>query len=112
MQDSLSRRSAQYVLDVIFQIITRTIAPLIPHLAEELYAQLPFQDVDSIFKTIKLHACEEWYSEDILELMDIIKNFRKEVHKQAGSVTLDKDVVIYYNTELEEKVQVLHQVYY
>lgn len=94
-QDSLSRKSAQYVLNIILQIVTRSIAAILPHLAEELHDHFAFGEVDSYFKTTLIDIPHQWYSTNILDIMNGILDFRKEINKQIGTATLDKDIVMY-----------------
>ncbi len=43
-EDSLGRRSCQTVLEEILDGVTRSIAPILPHLAEEVYLHAPGHD--------------------------------------------------------------------
>ncbi|GJQ67952.1 hypothetical protein Trydic_g16709 [Trypoxylus dichotomus] len=104
-QNSLSRRSAQYVLYAILQIVTRSIAAILPHLAEELYSHFPLKVLDSFFKTRPFNAPEDWYSEDVLELMHHILNFRKEINKQVGATGKNKHVEMFVNNRQRQKLQ-------
>lgn len=42
--DSLGRRSCQTILEEILDGVTRSIAPILPHLAEEVYVHAPGHD--------------------------------------------------------------------
>lgn len=43
-EDSLGRRSCQTVLEEILDGVTRSIAPILPHMAEEVYLHAPGHD--------------------------------------------------------------------
>lgn len=99
----MNRRCAQYVVDVIFKIVTRSIAPILPHLAEELYSHLTFKDTDSFFKTKKMDIPKEWHSENVFRVMTRILNFKKEINKQAGATTLTKSVTLFLSSRHYQK---------
>ncbi|KRT85398.1 hypothetical protein AMK59_2462 [Oryctes borbonicus] len=103
--NSLSRKSAQYVLNAILQIITRSVAAIVPHLAEELYAHFPLKELDSFFKTKQFNAPEAWYSDDVSELMLYILNVRKEINKQVGGTGKNKHVTMFMNKKQLHKLQ-------
>ncbi|XP_029349301.1 isoleucine--tRNA ligase, mitochondrial isoform X2 [Echeneis naucrates] len=60
-KDSLGRRSCQTVLEEILDGLTRSIAPILPHLAEEVYLHAPGHDKgDTLFKTGWIKSSSVW----------------------------------------------------
>ncbi|KAI4470426.1 soleucyl-trna synthetase [Holotrichia oblita] len=96
-ENSSNRKSAQYVLSAIFLIVARSIAAIVPHLAEELYAHFSLKEADSFFKTTEPNIPQEWYSEDVLKMMNYILDFKKHINKLIGAVGMDKHIVMFMN---------------
>ncbi|KAK9700486.1 Anticodon-binding domain of tRNA ligase [Popillia japonica] len=96
-EDSLNRICAQYVISAIFLIVVRSVAAIVPHLAEELYEHFPLKEADSFFKTKERSIPEEWYSEDVLKVMNHILNYKKHIHKQVGAASADKHILMFMN---------------
>nr|XP_061798836.1 isoleucine--tRNA ligase, mitochondrial-like [Nerophis lumbriciformis] len=60
-EDSLGRRSCQTVLEEILDGVTRSIAPILPHLAEDVYAHTPGHDKDeTLFRSGWLKCSSVW----------------------------------------------------
>uniref|UniRef100_A0A8D0D5P3 isoleucine--tRNA ligase n=1 Tax=Sander lucioperca TaxID=283035 RepID=A0A8D0D5P3_SANLU len=58
-EDSLGRRSCQTVLEEILDGVTRSIAPILPHLAEEVYLHAPGHD-ETLFKSGWIKSSSVW----------------------------------------------------
>ncbi|XP_054470009.1 isoleucine--tRNA ligase, mitochondrial isoform X4 [Anoplopoma fimbria] len=59
--DSLGRRSCQTVLEEILDGVTRSIAPILPHLAEEVYLHAPGHDEgETLFKSGWIKSSSVW----------------------------------------------------
>ncbi|XP_068436941.1 isoleucine--tRNA ligase, mitochondrial isoform X2 [Clinocottus analis] len=60
-EDSLGRRSCQTVLEEILDGVTRSIAPILPHLAEEVYLHAPGHDEgETLFKSGWIKSSSVW----------------------------------------------------
>ncbi|XP_053191351.1 isoleucine--tRNA ligase, mitochondrial isoform X1 [Scomber japonicus] len=60
-EDSLGRRSCQTALEEILDGLTRSIAPILPHLAEEVYAYAPGHDKEeTLFRSGWIKSSSVW----------------------------------------------------
>ncbi|KAI3367979.1 hypothetical protein L3Q82_026802 [Scortum barcoo] len=60
-EDSLSRRSCQTVLEEILDGVSRSVAPILPHLAEEVYLHAPGHDEgETLFKSGWIKSSSVW----------------------------------------------------
>lgn len=60
-EDSLGRRSCQTVLEEILDGVTRSVAPILPHLAEEVYLHAPGHDKgETLFKSGWIKSSSVW----------------------------------------------------
>lgn len=60
-EDSLGRRSCQTVLEEILDGVTRSIAPILPHLAEEVYLHAPGHDKEeTLFRSGWVKSSSVW----------------------------------------------------
>lgn len=60
-EDSLGRRSCQTVLEEILDGVTRSIAPILPHMAEEVYLHAPGHDKgETLFKSGWIKSSSVW----------------------------------------------------
>lgn len=85
---SKKRISAQYTLFVILNTVTRAVAPMVPHLAEEIYSYLPQKAADSFFKDQQVYVKQEWRNENLNKLLELILDVKSEINKEFGSETL------------------------
>ncbi|XP_031347097.1 isoleucine--tRNA ligase, mitochondrial isoform X2 [Photinus pyralis] len=92
-QYSPSRQAAQFVLYRLAQTVAKCIAPITPHLTEELYLHFPQQVQDSFFH---LHLNPEtWDDPKIARLMEnTILVIKKDLHRIVGANTLNRNVSI------------------
>ncbi|TNN65481.1 Isoleucine--tRNA ligase, mitochondrial [Liparis tanakae] len=60
-EDSLARRSCQTVLEEMLDGVTRSVAPVLPHLAEEVYLHAPGHDEgETLFKSGWIKSSSVW----------------------------------------------------
>ncbi|XP_068607883.1 isoleucine--tRNA ligase, mitochondrial [Brachionichthys hirsutus] len=60
-EDSLGRRSCQTVLQEILEGVTRSVAPILPHLAEEVYLHAPGHDEgETLFRSGWIRSSSVW----------------------------------------------------
>ncbi|XP_018570506.1 isoleucine--tRNA ligase, mitochondrial [Anoplophora glabripennis] len=94
--DSTTRRAAQYTLTQIFEIVTRSIAPIVPHLAEEMYLHLP-QREKTYFRSAHAIPASEWEDEGVNGLMRTILRIKRDVNKESGTGTAHVDVSLLFS---------------
>ena len=106
--DSFERRSCQQTLRLILDTLLPMIAPILPHLAEDAYQNLPGRqegDPESIFLTAggALTACQAWKldaRDETLRDLEALRTVRGEVNRVAEAARKDKVI----GSSLESKV--------
>ncbi|XP_057652839.1 isoleucine--tRNA ligase, mitochondrial [Diorhabda carinulata] len=94
--DSTERRSAQFTLYQILEIVTQSIAPMLPHLVEELYLYFLQKQNTSYFTSEHSKPTDEWKDSKIEKLFDIILLCKRDINKEIGANTTDKVVEIMF----------------
>ncbi|XP_031435618.1 isoleucine--tRNA ligase, mitochondrial isoform X3 [Clupea harengus] len=70
-EDSLSRRSCQTVLEEVLDGMTRTIGPILPHLAEEVYLHAPGHDAgETLFQSGWIKSSSVWRQPGLEEAVE------------------------------------------
>uniref|UniRef100_A0A3B4VAQ1 Isoleucine--tRNA ligase, mitochondrial n=1 Tax=Seriola dumerili TaxID=41447 RepID=A0A3B4VAQ1_SERDU len=70
-EDSLGRRSCQTVLEEVLDGVTRSIAPILPHLAEEVYLHAPGHDkAETLFKSGWIKSSSVWRQPGLEEAVE------------------------------------------
>ncbi|XP_048084422.1 LOW QUALITY PROTEIN: isoleucine--tRNA ligase, mitochondrial [Alosa alosa] len=70
-EDSLGRRSCQTVLEEVLDGMTRTIAPILPHLAEEVYLHAPGHDAgETLFQSGWIKSSSVWRKPGLEEAVE------------------------------------------
>ncbi|KAM9466594.1 isoleucine--tRNA ligase, mitochondrial isoform 2-T2 [Clarias gariepinus] len=70
-ENSLGRRSCQTVLEEILDGVTRSIAPILPHLAEEVYQHAPGHDVgETLFQSGWIKSSSVWRKPGLEEAVE------------------------------------------
>uniref|UniRef100_A0A672HPP8 Isoleucine--tRNA ligase, mitochondrial n=1 Tax=Salarias fasciatus TaxID=181472 RepID=A0A672HPP8_SALFA len=69
-EDSLGRRSCQTVLEELLDGVTRSIAPILPHLAEEVYLHAPGHEHETLFKSGWIKSVSVWRRPGLEEAME------------------------------------------
>ncbi|XP_070834709.1 isoleucine--tRNA ligase, mitochondrial isoform X1 [Chaetodon trifascialis] len=70
-KDSLGRRSCQTVLEEILDGVTRSIAPILPHLAEEVYLYAPGHEKgETLFKSGWIKSSSVWRQPGLEEAVE------------------------------------------
>lgn len=100
-----SRQSAQYVLYQILFTLLKCIAPIVPHLAEELYSHLPQKQTTSFFQ-VDYKINDEWDNAEVDEIMAVLMSIKKEINKSLGSSTLDQLVEVRLSKKLMHLLKV------
>lgn len=92
--NSARRLSAQYVLLQIFNTVSQIVAPIVPHLVEELYQHLPQKTTDSFFTKKYSVANSNWNNDSVDNLMNLILDIKKIINREYGPNTLGVSVNI------------------
>lgn len=103
---SVRRQSAQFVLFNILNMTLKTIAPIVPHLAEEMYDYFPWKNSASYFTSTPVTPDPQWRNTCINDLMDIILNIKKDINKEHGANTLGISVDITCSTNFVDMLMV------
>jgi isoleucyl-tRNA synthetase len=93
--DSLSRRSAQTVLHEVLVTLTTLIAPVLSHLAEDIWQFMPEASrngVESVFLTDWPKPRPEWLSPELKERWEAIAAWRDVALKALEQARQDKRI--------------------
>lgn len=91
--DELARRSAQTVLLELSSVLTRLLAPILVHTAEEVWQRLPLPN-----KPVSVHLTdfptvrEEWLDKSLLERWERILEVREVVNRAVESAKNEKRI--------------------
>ena len=116
--DSPRRRSCQTVLAVALENLAVAIAPVLCHLAEDIWQHLPYQTpYQSVFESGWVKLEEQWKNPELATSWNTLRTIRTEVNKvleqareqkMIGS-SLEAKVLLYVpNEELREQLKVLN----
>ncbi len=80
--DSFRRRSCQTVLSIAIENIAKAIAPVLCHMAEDIWQALPYETgYKSVFESGWVEMQDEWQKPELKEFWLTIPNLRDEVNK-------------------------------
>lgn len=88
--DDVRRRSCQTVLHAVLEGFSKAISPILPHMAEDIWQNLPYsKSTESVFEggwpvdltTFEEHDAEKW---------DLVRNLRDDVNKVLEVARNDK----------------------
>ncbi|MEM7591110.1 MAG: isoleucine--tRNA ligase [Cyanobacteria bacterium P01_A01_bin.83] len=112
--DSFRRRSCQTVLSIAIENIAKAIAPVLCHMAEDIWQALPYDTgYQSVFQSGWVEMQDEWYKPELKEFWSTIANLRDEVNKvmeqartaKAIGSSLDAKVLLQVpDSELKNKL--------
>lgn len=106
-QKSSSRKAAQYTLKQILDVISLNVAPILPHLVEEININVPTNTQKCFFRKFHKGINHSWENNDVNEVMNVVLEIRKNLNLQLGSTTNKMNVNIQLHTILYEKFQVI-----
>uniref|UniRef100_A0A8B9H3M6 isoleucine--tRNA ligase n=1 Tax=Astyanax mexicanus TaxID=7994 RepID=A0A8B9H3M6_ASTMX len=69
-ENSVGRRSCQTALEEILDGVTRSIAPILPHLAEEVYQHAPGHDGETLFRSGWVKSSSVWRKPGLEEAVE------------------------------------------
>lgn len=104
-ENSISRRSAQFTLNHIFGFITNSVAPILPHLIEEVYSYYSLKNEKTFFMSDQKIYEKTWQNEGVQELMDIFLDIRKNIHQQTGSNSGTMSIDVNFNRYIYDKLK-------
>ncbi|XP_053374897.1 isoleucine--tRNA ligase, mitochondrial-like [Mercenaria mercenaria] len=111
-KESLPRQASLTTQYYILDVLMRSLAPILPHLAEDLYYHYPpsrrKKDVDSIFKTGWFSLPEEWNNINIVHTFEPVIDIKEHLQDIIQSEpSIEFDVMIYTSSLLYNKLQEL-----
>ena len=114
--DSFRRRSCQTVLAIAIENLAKAIAPVLCHMAEDIWQALPYDNgFKSVFESGWVEMQDDWQKPELNEFWEAISNLRDEVNKvmeqartaKAIGSSLDAKVLLNVSdAELKNKLAV------
>ncbi len=99
--DSVRRRSCQTVLAIAIENLARSIAPVLCHMAEDIWQNLPYPTAhQSVFQAGWVQLDEQWQQSELAETWSQIRTVRQEVNRVLEQARTAKDI----GSSLEAKV--------
>jgi len=99
--DSLRRRSCQTVLAIALENLARAIAPVLSHLAEDIWQSLPYATpYQSVFESGWVSVDQQWQAADLATNWEAVREIRTEVNKVLERARTEKVI----GSSLEAKV--------
>ncbi|MEO1621873.1 MAG: class I tRNA ligase family protein, partial [Cyanobacteria bacterium J06632_3] len=91
--DSPRRRSCQTVLAAAIQNLAKAIAPVLSHMAEDIWQSMPYETgFNSVFASGWLQLDENWAKPDLSERWTRLREIRDEVNKVLEQARSAKDI--------------------
>jgi isoleucyl-tRNA synthetase len=95
------RRSCQTVLAIALENLARAIAPVLSHMAEDIWQSLPYQTPhQSVFASGWMQLEEEWQNPDLASQWAALREIRQEVNKVLEQARGEKEI----GSSLEAKI--------
>ncbi len=114
--DAFRRRSCQTVLSVALENLARAIAPVLCHMAEDIWQSLPYKTpYESVFESGWVQEEEQWHKPELAESWQQLRQIRTEVNKvleqaraeKAIGSSLEAKVLLYVEGSLRQQLQAL-----
>ncbi len=87
----LRRRQCQTVMAILLENLAKSIAPVISHMAEEIWSKLPYQrSTESVFGAGWLTLPESWSDPNLGQIWDQLRQVRFEVNKSLEEARVNK----------------------
>ena len=91
--DSPRRRSCQTVLAVAVENLARAIAPVLSHLAEDIWQYLPYETpYQSVFESGWVKLDDQWQQPELAKTWEQLRKIRQEVNKVMEQARNDKAI--------------------
>ena len=89
--DAFRRRSCQTVLQVALENLARAIAPVLSHMAEDIWQYLPYKTpYKSVFEAGWLQVDEKWHNPELAQVWQQIRQIRTDVNKVLDTARMEK----------------------
>jgi isoleucyl-tRNA synthetase len=99
--DAFRRRSCQTVMAIALENLARAIAPVLCHMAEDIWQYLPYKTpYKSVFESGWVKLEEKWYSPELAEVWQQRRFIRTEVNKVLEKARAEKMI----GSSLEAKI--------
>ena len=102
--DSFERRSAQSCVHHILMMLTKAIAPILPHTAEDIHEHTPYSIDASVFYAGWLDVCPEWRQQELEESMASLLVIRGAVNQLVHAATKQQRITCAAETKLHVAV--------
>jgi isoleucyl-tRNA synthetase len=111
--DSPRRRSCQTVLAAALENLARAIAPVLSHMAEDIWQHLPYPTPhQSVFQSGWLKLEDQWQAPKLAEKWQALRQIRAEVNKvleqarteKAIGSSLEAKVLLYVSTSQQRQL--------
>ncbi len=99
--DSKARRAAQTVIYEILVKLTKLIAPVLVHTAEEIWSYLPYKEVESVHEALMPQFNDEYLDEKLEKTWDQFLPVRQDISKALELARASKVI----GSSLEAKVK-------
>nr|MDJ0557173.1 class I tRNA ligase family protein [Microcoleaceae cyanobacterium MO_207.B10] len=113
--EAFRRRSCQTVIAVAVENLAKAIAPVLPHMAEDIWQNLPYPTpYKSVFESGWVKLESKWQNPELVKLWEELRKTRTEVNKVLEKARAEKSIgapleakVLLYvkDTDLREKMQ-------
>ncbi|PZV10548.1 MAG: isoleucine--tRNA ligase [Leptolyngbya sp.] len=91
--DSFRRRSCQTVLAIAIENLARSIAPVLSHMAEDIWQNLPYPTAHrSVFQAGWVQFDDQWQQPELAETWSQIRTVRQEVNRVLEQARTAKDI--------------------
>ncbi|NEQ97102.1 MAG: isoleucine--tRNA ligase [Cyanothece sp. SIO2G6] len=92
-ENALRRRSCQTVIAVAIENLARAIAPVLSHMAEDIWQFIPYDTpYQSVFQAGWVKMEEQWVQPELVEPWSKIRTIRDEVNKVLEKARADKAI--------------------
>ncbi|MEC4815812.1 MAG: isoleucine--tRNA ligase [Scytonema sp. PMC 1069.18] len=99
--NSFRRRSCQTVLKIALENLARAIAPVLCHMAEDIWQFLPYKTpYKSVFEAGWVQMEDQWRNPELAKVWQQLRQLRNEVNKVLEEARIDKMI----GSSLEAKV--------
>lgn len=100
--DGFRRRSCQTVLQIALSNIARAIAPVLCHMAEDIWQFLPYETpYKSVFAAGWVRVEEKWQNPELAAFWEELRKIRTEVNKELEQRRIEK----FIGSSLEAKIK-------
>ncbi len=91
--DSLRRRSCQTVLAIILENLAKAIAPVLSHLAEDIWQFIPYETgFKSVFESGWVQVKSEWHNPELAMKWEKLREIRDQVNQVMEKARSDKAI--------------------